>query len=174
MTDFLNTAGPLLVVLGLALVLMLLMKFAPSAPTGFEALKARKLVTGNEAEFLQRIRRAAEPLGLEVLPQVAMSALLDVALSEGHPAYWQVRRMFSMKTVDYVVCRGRSLDVLAVVELDDKTHDSKRAKDAHRDAMLAAAGIRTVRWDSRSKPSVEQIGTQLRSLLAETNKSQAV
>jgi very-short-patch-repair endonuclease len=56
--------------------------------------------------------------------------------------------------VDYVVCT-RSCEVVAVVELDDKTHS--RAKDQLRDARLQQAGIRTVRFQSRDKPKVNAI-----------------
>lgn len=41
------------------------------------------------------------------------------------------------------------------MELDDKTHNNDR--DAKRDAMLEQAGYRVIRWQSKSKPSLEEI-----------------
>jgi very-short-patch-repair endonuclease len=47
------------------------------------------------------------------------------------------------------------LQLVAIVELDDRTHN--RVADAERDAFVASAGIRTLRFESRNKPTVEQI-----------------
>ena len=129
---------------------------------GAQPLKARALLTGNEQEFYQRLRRALP--ALNVLPQVGMSALVDVALSPLHPKFWEVRRVFAMKTIDYVVCRPKDMSVVAVVELDDRSHDEKKSKDRMRDAMLSSVGIVTIRWDSRAKPSVDQIASRFAKL----------
>lgn len=124
-------------------------------------VRARALLTGNEREFYGRLRRA---LGarFEVVPQVAMGALMEVSLPRHHPDFWAVRERFSRKIVDYVVCERRSMRVVAVVELDDRTHDA--ARDAARDALMAAAGIRTLRWDSRRKPTEPQIAQAFSTL----------
>lgn len=154
---------PLLTVLGLVVTLVALirwsgvLRWAQTSP-----LRAKRLLTGNETEFLGRLRRALP--GHEVLPQVAMGALLEVNLPETHPEYWRLRQAFAQKIVDYVVCRPKSLEVVAVVELDDRTHDSKRDKDSARDAMLAGVGIRTFRWDSRAKPTEREIALALSAI----------
>jgi hypothetical protein len=119
------------------------------------AIVSREIMTPNEKEFYARLKGALP--AYDVVPQVAMSALLDVSLPEMHPEYWKLRKEFSQKTVDYVVCRKGTMDVVAVVELDDRTHDTKQDKDAARDAMLAQAGVQTIRWDSRAKPSPAEI-----------------
>lgn len=123
----------------------------------------KALLTPNEKEFFVRLKSAAASLDLEVVPQVAMGALLDINLPSDHPAYWPLRRRFSQKIIDFVVYEKPSLKVLAVVELDDITHDPE--KDRLRDAMMAQAGFRTVRWESRAKPSVMQIADTFSRLL---------
>lgn len=124
--------------------------------------KAKAVLTPNETEFYGRLRKSLPQY--EVLPQVAMGAILDVALPEGHPDYWAIRQLFSQKICDFLVCERGSLRLLAVVELDDRTHNA--AKDAHRDALLAQAGIRTIRWDSRRKPTREKIAETFQLLSA--------
>ena len=114
-------------------------------------VKSRKLLTPNELEFLGRLRRALPQF--EVLPQIGMSAVLDVTVPQTHPKYWAIRQLFALKTIDYVVVAKDTLDVVAIVELDDRTHDIKKDKDRARDQLLASAGLKTFRWDSRAKPT---------------------
>jgi very-short-patch-repair endonuclease len=73
-----------------------------------------------------------------VLAQVALSALLT-----SHDR--ATRNVFSRKVADFVVC-SRAFEVLAVIELDDKSHRSRDALDAKRDAILTRAGYRVLRY----------------------------
>lgn len=127
------------------------------------ALVPKDLLTPNEREFFGRLESASAGLGLEVVPQVAMGALLDVNLDKTNPLYWPLRRTFDKKIIDFVVYEKRSMRVLTIVELDDRTHDPE--KDRKRDAMMAKAGFRTIRWDSRRKPSVPMIRQAFADLL---------
>ena len=126
------------------------------------AIVSKAVMTPNEKEFFDRLKSALPDF--EVIPQVAMSALLDVSLPEMHPQYWEMRKRFSQKTVDYVICKKGTMDVVTVVELDDRTHDTKQDKDAARDKMLSDAGIKTVRWDCRAKPRREEIRDRIASM----------
>ncbi len=65
------------------------------------------------------------------------------------------RGFFSQKIADFVVCEPQTMKVLAVVELDDRTHNAER--DAKRDTMLLSAGYRTLRFPSKRKPSEAEI-----------------
>ena len=115
------------------------------------AYKSRKLMTENEAEFFGRLVVALPDY--YIFPQVALSALIEAAATDKKRAYGDHLRIAHQRA-DYVVC-DRSCQVIAVVELDDKTHSRK--KDAVRDARLLQAGIRTVRFQSRGKPTAEVV-----------------
>lgn len=116
--------------------------------------KPKPLLTSNEMEFLARLEGAAPEL--RFFPQVAMGALIEPAVSRRDgKAYYRLRGMFSQKIVDFVAQRRSDGQVVAVIELDDRTHNPQ--KDASRDQMLASAGYRTVRWNSKSKPDVASI-----------------
>jgi very-short-patch-repair endonuclease len=120
--------------------------------------KRKALLTPNEAEFLGRLEAAAPEL--RFCPQVAMGALLDPAVSRSdRRAYFRARGMFSQKIVDFVAQSRADGSVVAIVELDDRTHDSDR--DAKRDAMLESAGYRVVRWKSKAKPDAAAIRASL-------------
>jgi hypothetical protein len=84
-----------------------------------------------------------------------MSALLEAASGDKKKAHGD-RLRIAQQRVDYVVCT-MSCEVIAVIELDDRTHS--RAKDQMRDSRFEQAGIRTVRFESRNKPTAETIRT---------------
>lgn len=117
--------------------------------------RARQLMTDNEIEFFARLKAALPDCA--IFSQVAMSAVLDVTLPQNHREYWPTRSKFDRKRMDYVVCTSDGKRLIAVVELDDKSHESKRAQDAERDAMLARVGIRTVRFPSYPRPHPREI-----------------
>lgn len=62
------------------------------------------------------------------------------------------------KSLDFVVCEMSS-KVVAVIELDDASHDKpdRRKADNVKDEALRAAKVRIIRWHVRNMPSVEEI-----------------
>jgi len=114
----------------------------------------KTFLTGNEIDFYRRLQRAVAG-EFTIMAQVSMGALIDTALKPEHPLYWEVRQMFAGRICDFVLCDNKSLAPLLVVELDDRMHDFDR--DEKRDAFLAQAGLRTVRFWSRNKPDAVQL-----------------
>lgn len=127
-------------------------------------LTKKKLLTDNEQHFAGRLRWAAEQLGVQVNPQVAMRALFDIHLSENNPYFHDVVKATHGKIVDFVVTDSQG-KTLFVVELDDKTHDNKKLDDSLRDLLLKKAGIPTIRFDSRNKPSKEGVLTAFKQIV---------
>jgi hypothetical protein len=120
--------------------------------------KAKPLLTANEMEFLGRLEAAAPEL--RFFPQVAMGALLDPAVPRSNAkAYYRLRGMFSQKIVDFVAQARKDGAIVAIIELDDRTHDANR--DSKRDGMLASAGYRILRWSSKAKPDAAAIRAAL-------------
>lgn len=117
--------------------------------------KSRPILTDNETEFYNRMIAALPDYVVHT--QIAMSALIEprVDRREDGSEYMRQRAKFSQKYVDFVVCRPGKLEVIAIVELDDITHDLE--KDAARDEMLEGAYYNIVRWHSRKKPTKEMI-----------------
>ncbi len=110
--------------------------------------RARQPMTDNELEFFGRLVKAVPEHF--IFPQVAMSAILQTTETDRKKAYGDHLRI-AQQRVDYLVCRADG-SIVAVVELDDKTHQA--AKDKVRDERLHQAGIRTLRFESRRKPAV--------------------
>ena len=140
----------LLLLLALVLLVGLVSARAKKgAPEG--KYKRRDIMTDNEMEFFGRLVAALPDH--YIFPQVAMSALLDPAAGDRKRAHADRLRIAQQRT-DYVVC-NRRCEVVAVVELDDRTHS--QAKDEVRDGRLAQGGYRTVRFQSRQKPPAAAI-----------------
>jgi hypothetical protein len=121
----------------------------------------RALLTENEKEFLERLEAAFPQY--RIMTQVCMGALMAPDVRGGSPEYLSIRGRFAQKVVDYVILDD-ALEVVALVELDDRTH--RLEKDASRDAMTATAGYVTLRYRSRDKPGPEAIRADLRALHA--------
>lgn len=157
-----STTSNILILLGVvgigAIALPILKAKLADVAAGQTKFKKKAMLTANEFEFLARLEAAAPEL--RFCPQVSMGALLDPAVSRSDgKAYFRLRGMFSQKIVDFVVQKRSDGSIVAIVELDDRTHQS--AKDAKRDSMLASAGYRVVRWNSKTKPDAAAIRAEL-------------
>jgi hypothetical protein len=147
----LATAAFFVLACAFALALMASLIKRHGRPAALGLYRRAPLMTENELEFFGRLV-AALPQHY-IFPQVAMPALLEPASTSKKIRHGDRMRV-AQQRVDYVVCDKRC-DVIAVVELDDRTH--RRARDKIRDQRLLQAGIRTVRFDARAKPSAVAI-----------------
>lgn len=120
--------------------------------------KSKILLTANELEFLTRLEDAVPEWRFHA--QVAMGAILDpVVPRQDAKAYFRARGMFSQKIVDFVAQSRADGQIMAIIELDDRTHNAD--KDLKRDGMLTGAGYRVVRYPSKAKPISQRIRADL-------------
>jgi very-short-patch-repair endonuclease len=125
----------------------------PGPDLWLSQIRRKPLLTPNETEFFHRLQRALP--AYHVFPQVPFAALLTVDRELSGKARWSIRNRFDRKIADFVVCERLSLKVIAIIELDDRTHDAKA--DRQRDAITKAAGYQTFRFQSKQKPSEAEI-----------------
>jgi very-short-patch-repair endonuclease len=94
-----------------------------------------------------------------VLAQVQLSRMLGVKKGNNYQS-WLNR--ISQMSVDFVVC-AKDATVLAVIELDDSSHQNDRrvAADEKKGRALSAAGIKLVHWRVRELPDDEAIRSAL-------------
>lgn len=129
--------------------LVLLARFAKAAAP---RIVRKAFLTENE-KWVLGFLEAALPEH-RIMAQVAMGALLTTTEPNRGKAQ-SARNRFSQKVVDYVVVSRDTAEVVALIELDDRTHS--RAKDAARDAMTAAAGYRTIRIPGKPRPTAQSV-----------------
>ena len=159
-----GAAGQLLLLLiGFGLLLLVfavLMKLAKRGGSpAREKLRARwPLSDAEQAMYFRLTSTLPEYI---VLAQVSFAALLDAKSRAA-------RNTFDRKRADFVVVE-RSFKVVAVVELDDKSHDGRSGRDAARQRLLTDAGYKVLRY--RGVPNIDQVLGDF-SLLSETLKSE--
>ena len=108
-------------------------------------IKAKRVLTMNEQPtFLRLIEALPEH---HVLAQVSFNAFMT---AKGYAT----RNLFNRKVADFVVLDNK-FNVVAIVELDDSSHKGKEGKDAERDALIAEAGYKVIRY--QRTPEIEKI-----------------
>lgn len=119
----------------------------PDAPW---PVSARNLLTDREHSLYQRLLSLYPDH--KIFVQVALSQLIDV--DQSHPESESIRARYKQLVADFVLCRS-DLSVVAVIELDDRSHEraDRQAADARKNKALADAGIRLVRIPAGSLPS---------------------
>lgn len=114
------------------------------------------------AKPLMTAREEAVMAALEILlpahrihAQVAMGALLMPPRKTARRKRHVARNAFSQKIVDFVVQDRTTGKVVALIEVDDRSHNV--ARDKKRDAMTDGAGYRTVRIPASAAASVADV-----------------
>lgn len=110
----------------------------PKGKAGKGAFGPRQLVTANEQGMFWRLVSTFPTPEYVVLTQVSFGALLT---ARGGAS----RYSFAQKRADFVLT-NKSFKVLAVIELDDKSHKGREKDDESRDAMLIEAGYKVLRY----------------------------
>lgn len=128
-----------------ALVLLVISRRLPRGRTSNEVPRATWPLTRNEQAMYFRLQGALPDF--IVLSQVSFGALLAAKSTA-------VRNTFDRKRADFVICE-KSFKVVAIIELDDSSHDGKKARDEKRDAQLKAAGYRVLRY--RGIPNIDRV-----------------
>lgn len=148
-------AALLLAALVVVIVLAAIAKAIPRTPR----VRAKALLTERERAARGIIERVLTHTRVHV--QVSMGALLQLKGGFGRNEATRTRNRFSQKIVDFVIEDRTSGAILALVELDDRSHDISR--DRQRDAMTASAGCRTLRLPA-GKLTTADIAARLQSL----------
>jgi len=106
------------------------------------AILRKRPLTNREQSMYFRLQEVLD--GRIVLAQVAFSALLKTSLQKD-------RNRFDRKVADFVIC-DKTFEVLAIIELDDASHNGRAAQDLKRETLLTDAGYRVIRY--RNVPDV--------------------
>jgi len=150
-------ARPELLVAALVVVIALaaITEAIPRTPQ----VRAKALLTERERAARGIIERILPDARVHV--QVSMGALLQPKAGLGRKEAMRTRNRFFQKIVDFVIEDRAPGAILAILALDDRSHDALR--DRKHDAMTASAGYRTIRLPA-GRLSMTDIATQLQPL----------
>ena len=130
----------------------------------FPYVRRSGLFSEAEARFLRVLREAAPDV--DVFGKVRLEDVIVAkrGLSKGERA--SARGRIKSRHVDFVLTDPRSTRVLLVVELDDASHASERARkaDAFKDGALAAAGVPILRVRATASYGVEELARRVREV----------
>ena len=116
----------------------------------------RSVMTKTEKEFFLILLKAVPDL--YIFPQVSFLALLDPL---DKPSLGKIQN----KRVDFVVYDIKT-DAYCVIELDDRSHNTKQSKDLERDLFFDSAQIRSLRYKTNNKPSLEALREDILNALS--------
>ncbi len=116
----------------------------------------RSVMTKTEKDFFLILLKAIPEL--YIFPQVSFLALLDPV---GQSSLGKIQN----KRVDFVVYDIKT-DAYCVVELDDRSHNTKQSKDLERDLFFDSAQIRSLRYKTNNKPSPEALREDILNALS--------
>lgn len=109
--------------------------------------RSMAIMTATEEKFFRQLVSALPDVW--IFPQVAFSALLKPRATGKE--YWAAWGRMAQKRLDFALYDA-SMHLIAVIELDDPSHDGRATDDRQRDALLAQVGIRVLRFDVRRWP----------------------
>ena len=147
----------LLVAAAAAFLLVIYLRFA--APSYLSRLKVRPkpLMTQAERRVCIMIERALP--GARVHSQVSLGAIMNPARGLTKSEWWTTFNKFSSKRIDFVVEDPETGAVILLVELDDRTHNSRGDRDRDRDELTRHAGFQTVRIPAGRWPTQQSIAS---------------
>ena len=148
----------LVFVVGTVLAYTVLGKMQSSAKYSPKHYETSPLLSEHEQTLFWRLKEAAGS-DFVVAPQVVFGAFVQVkklAMVDKTKALMAVAH----NRGDFVIC-DRDFSVVAVVELDDSTHDKgkQKALDRRRDELMKRIGVKPIRY--RKIPEVSQIRSDL-------------
>lgn len=145
----LRQVAPLLVLVVVALVVMTVLKLRGAGSgervRGFPYARRSGLFTEAEARFWRVLRDAVPEMA--VFGKVRLEDVIVVRSGLSKSDRATARNRIKSRHLDFVLVDPKSARVLVVVELDDASHNSARARaaDAFKDRALEAAGVPLVR-----------------------------
>ncbi|MGK2231204.1 MAG: hypothetical protein ACI92O_000362 [Colwellia sp.] len=162
--DFITIAK---VVIVLGLILIVLSKILTKQSGSKEATYTQRgaLFTVAERSFYGVLEQSISQ-EYKIFGKVRVADVLKPT-SKMNKSDWQSAfNKISAKHFDYVLCQKDTLNVVAVVELDDKSHNSKRAisRDAFLEEACDGANLKLIRFKAQKGYQIDSV----RKLIIET------
>jgi hypothetical protein len=136
---------------------------AQSVSGAYEAVPA--LLTSAERSFFGVLQQAVAS-DYQIFAKVRLADIVRPVRSPSRSGWQSAFNRITGKHVDFVLCDSSRLGVVAVIELDDRTHErfERGVRDGLVDSALADARIPVLRVSARQSYAAAQIREQVESL----------
>lgn len=112
-------------------------------------VRKNTLMTAREQHFFKQLSRCVDENRWRLCPQVRLVDIVGITpkLKEGRKAWWSLFSMASQWHCDVVIVDKQNFSVIAVLELDDASHQKQRRKrrDILFNEVLRQAGVPLLR-----------------------------
>jgi len=146
MNNLLSNFDFMLVIIFFAIIIV----FLPHSKRGkYQYKKRQALFSPAEINFKNSLNRIITNPNLVIYGKVRIADIITPSMNRkfNSKMWWKAFTKISSKHVDYVICDRRNYSVLCVIELDDKSHNTNRAKqrDSFVNQAYHSAGVELVR-----------------------------
>lgn len=121
----------------------------------------KPILTSSETEMFKRLCTALP--AFYIFPKVAIATMLSPKSSKLKSKNAEFNKV-AQKTVDFAICDA-DLTLICIVDLE--AQGGNTIANALSDQYFKSAGIKTIRWDSEAKPTIEQISKKILPLLTQ-------
>ena len=127
---------------------------------------APSLFSAAELKFLKALEQTVDKR-IRVYAKVRIADVVKVRPGLNNSRFYRAFNAIACKHVDYVLCEADSCTIVAVVELDDRSHQrsDRRERDAFVDAVMQAAGIPILHVPVQARYDLKGLKAHLRDVI---------
>ncbi len=148
------------------LILLLMVKPGAQGEPKPEYTQVKGLLTNAEHSFYKTLVKA-KPINSVIFTKVRVADLLKPHSYKNRSEWQMAFNKISAKHFDFVICNAETLDVICVIELDDKSHTTAKVKD--RDLFLddacSGAELKLIRFKAQKNYQVDSIRNSIMEVI---------
>lgn len=105
------------------------------------------LLTKNEWAFYKKIKPICDEHNLHIISKVRLADIVEVKKGLNNKEWHKYFNKIKNKHVDFILCNPENLAIIAIVELDDKSHTKKERieSDNFKNKLFEHVGYKLIR-----------------------------
>ena len=152
----------MIILIALPIIWILIMTAKAVKTNRLHYTKIEALFTKAEINFLRTLEKVVTNPNVAIFGKVRIADIITPQKTANKEKWWRLFNKISSKHVDYVLCDKKDYSVICVIELNDSSHNTAKAKE--RDAFVRkayqSAGIELVEIKAHRYYDVDQIAMQ--------------
>lgn len=105
------------------------------------------LLTKNEWSFYKKIKPICDKNNLHIISKVRLADIVEVKKGLNNKEWHKYFNKIKNKHIDFILCNPENLAIIAIVELDDKSHERKDRieSDNFKNKLFENVGYKLIR-----------------------------